>query len=73
MQTTDLVDHQNLVRVRIFVSVNGFEGGCTFEQSRIGSAEKILILVTGEDIERFLKSTKDTLEWLEELISSGFK
>jgi hypothetical protein len=69
----DLADHQNLVKVGIFISVNGFEAGCRVQQTRLSGSNKILILVTGEDIEKFLNSKKDTLEWLEDLISTAFK
>lgn len=71
--SADIDDHRNLVKVGIFIAVNGFEAGCKVQQTRMSATEKILILVTGEEIEKFLNSTKDTLEWLEDLISSAFK
>lgn len=71
--SADLFDHNNLVKIGIFIAVNGFEAGCIVQQIRLSGSDKILILVTGEEVEKFLNSTKDTLEWLEDLISSGFK
>lgn len=71
--SADLFDHNNLVKIGIFIAVNGFEAGCVVQQIRLSRSDKILILVTGEDVEKFLNSTKDTLVWLEDLISSGFK
>lgn len=71
--SVDLFDHNNLVKIGIFIAVNGFEAGCAVQQIRLSASDKILILITGEEVEKFLYSTKDTLEWLEDLISSGFK
>lgn len=71
--TAKLMNHYNLAKVGIFLAVNGFEAGCTFHQIRLSNTDKILVLVTGEEIKKFLDSTKDTLEWLEDLISSAFK
>lgn len=70
---TKLINHYNLARVGIFISINGFEAGCEVQQIRLSRSHKIIILLTGEEIEKFLISTRDTLEWLEELICSGFK
>ncbi|NPE28603.1 hypothetical protein HNV12_11665 [Methanococcoides sp. SA1] len=70
--SADLFDHNNLVKVGVFIAMNGFEAGCAVQQIRLSGSDKILILITGEHIDKFLKSTKDTLEWLEDLISSGF-
>lgn len=70
---TKLRNHYNLVKVGIFLAVNGFEAGCTIQQMRLSNTDKILVLVTGEEIKNFLNSTKDSLEWFKDLISSAFK
>jgi len=67
---TKLTNHSNLTRIGIFVATMGYESGCFVEQVRCGRGSNIIVLISGDDIDNFLESYQDTIEWMEELISS---
>jgi hypothetical protein len=65
-----VINHSNLTRIGIFVATTGYESGCFVEQMRCGRGNNIIVLISGEDIDNFLESFQDTIEWMEEFISS---
>lgn len=67
---TKLTNHSNLTRIGIFVAIMGYESGCFVEQMRCGRGNNIIVLISGEDIDNFLKSSQDTIEWMDKFISS---
>lgn len=70
---TKLINHSNLTRIGIFVATIGYESGCLVEQVRCGRGNNIIVLISGEDIDNFLDSSRDAIEWMEEFISSCIK
>ena len=68
-----LQDHGNLCRAGIFISVNGFTSSKDIEQIRVGAQDKILCLIDGGDIQKFLDSKLSLKEFLEKLIGDSIK
>jgi hypothetical protein len=59
--------------VGIFISVNGFTSSKDIEQIRVGTQDKILCLIDGEDIQKFLDSKSSLKEFVEKLIRDSIK
>jgi hypothetical protein len=68
-----LQDHGNLCRVGIFITVNGFTSSKDIEQIRVGAQNKILCLIDGVDIQKFLNSKLTLKEFLEKLIRDSIR
>ena len=68
-----LEDHKNLCRVGFFISINGFTKSEDIALIRVGSQDKILCLIDGGDIQKFLDSKLSLKEFLEELIRDTIK
>jgi len=67
---TKMINHINLTKIGIFVAASGYESGCFVEQVRGGRGENVIVLISGNEIDKFLESSQDTIEWMEQLISS---
>lgn len=68
-----MINHFNLARIGVFVATNGYESGCSVEQVRGGRDRNIIVLISGDDIDSFLESAQNTIEWLEQSISSSMR
>lgn len=69
---TKLRHHSSYAKIGFFIATNGYESGCVTEQVRSNDGQ-IIVLVSGKDISDFLKSSQETIDWLEDLISDSIK
>lgn len=60
-----LRNHNNLCRIGLFISVNGFSAECQDFLKRMGRDKQILTLISGRDIDQLFNSNSDILTWLE--------
>lgn len=63
-----LDNHNNLCRMGILISVNGFTTECDEYLKRLGRSNKVLLLITGKDIEKLLSTRESIKLWIESII-----
>ncbi len=68
-----LIDHSNLCKIGIFISMSGFTSGFNEKLKRMGRDDHTIILISGDDIIKFLNTSIDFYDWLENLVSSSIK
>jgi hypothetical protein len=65
-------NHENFCRVGLIISMNGFTKPNGMQQERKNNRH-IIGLITGEEIEKFLKNSQNLIEWLEESLTNAFR
>jgi hypothetical protein len=63
-----LQNHRPLVRLGFFVAAGGFSSECATEIRRASREEYLILMITLDDVLRFIANTGNVLAWLEEII-----
>jgi hypothetical protein len=65
--------HNNLSRVWILVAVNWVTWEVDDLLKRLGSTNELLVIITGDDIQKLLNQNKDPKKWFMDLFSNSLK
>lgn len=66
-----LRDHQNLSRVGLFISFNGFSSACTKYLTRLGRDNYIICLIDKNKIQEYINGPISLDDWLDKIVSSS--